>query len=123
MVDVVTDSADQSDDQQNNQDSNSTKSTLVLFHAGYSVAAGCVGAPPPLVKSAERYARSNESGKNSRLSRKYPIKLCPLRAATLAGQNAIAIQINSTMIAETVLIVKPNSVVANIPISSNYLYL
>jgi hypothetical protein len=32
----------------------------------------------------------SESGK--RLSRKYPRKLCPLRPATRAGQNAIATQ-------------------------------
>ncbi len=34
----------------------------------------------------------NESGKNTRLSKKYRMKLWPLRAATRVGQNAMAIQ-------------------------------
>jgi hypothetical protein len=40
---------------------------------------------------------TNDSGKNKRLRRKYPMKLCPLRAATRAGQNAMAIQMMSPM--------------------------
>jgi len=37
------------------------------------------------------------SGKNSRLSRKKPKKLWPFRAATRAGQKAIAIQMMMPM--------------------------
>jgi len=37
------------------------------------------------------YAMIRARGKNKRLRRKYPTKLWPFRAATLAGQNAIAI--------------------------------
>jgi hypothetical protein len=44
------------------------------------------------------YAMISASGKKSRLSRKYPMKLWPLRAATLAGQKAIAIQMTTPMI-------------------------
>jgi hypothetical protein len=44
------------------------------------------------------YARINESGKNTRLRRKYRRKLCPFRLATLAGQNAIAIQMMKSKI-------------------------
>ena len=39
----------------------------------------------------------NESGKNTRLSKKYRMKLWPLRAATRAGQNAMAIQMIKPM--------------------------
>ena len=43
-------------------------------------------------------ATINAAGKNTRLKRKKPMKLCPLRAATRAGQNAIAIQMIARMI-------------------------
>jgi hypothetical protein len=38
------------------------------------------------------YATIRAAGKKTRLKRKKPKKLCPLRPATRAGQNAIAIQ-------------------------------
>jgi hypothetical protein len=38
------------------------------------------------------YATTRAAGKKIRLNMKYPMKLWPFRAATLAGQNAIAIQ-------------------------------
>jgi hypothetical protein len=67
-----------------------------------------------LLISPERYANSSESGKNNKLNKKNPIKLWPLRAATRAGQKAIAIQINNIITAHIALRVTPNIVVANI---------
>jgi hypothetical protein len=38
------------------------------------------------------------AGKKNRLKMKYPMKLCPLRSATRAGQNAISTQITAQRI-------------------------
>jgi hypothetical protein len=38
------------------------------------------------------------AGKKNRLKMKYPMKLCPLRPATRAGQNAISTQITAQRI-------------------------
>jgi hypothetical protein len=44
------------------------------------------------LRSVTTYAVIRAAGKNTRLNRKKPIKLWPFRAATLAGQNAMATQ-------------------------------
>jgi hypothetical protein len=54
------------------------------------------------------YARISASGKNNRLSKKYPMKLCPFRLATFAGQNAIAIQIIASDSQIKALMIGPN---------------
>jgi hypothetical protein len=57
---------------------------------------------------------SSDSGKKNKLRIKNPIKLCPLRPATFAGQNAITTQRTKSMKAQIALIVTPKIVVANI---------
>ena len=57
---------------------------------GYPYATTC--------RSCTTYAMISASGKKKRLRMKYPMKLCPLRPATRAGQNAINTQMMKPMI-------------------------
>src|SRR3954467_2512542 len=50
------------------------------------------------LRSRTRYATISAAGKKTRLKRKKPKKLCPFRAATRAGQKAIAIQMRKKTI-------------------------